>query len=107
MVPLGFLFSEVITIENIGRVNIPLSAYVEWDLQAKGLFGVLHPSNWLLLDNPNFPNSLLMNGINDSVKQSIPKYSVKLILQNTVLNYCKMIPSLILTECAHGKLTSD
>lgn len=96
MVPLGFLFSEVIA-ENIGRVNIPLSAYVEWDLQAKGLFGVLHPSNWLLLDNPNFPNSLLMIGINDSVKQSIPK----------VLNYCKMIPTLILTECAHGKLTSD
>lgn len=97
MVPLGFLFSEVITTESIGRMNIPLSAYVERDLQVKGLFGVLHPSNWLLLDNPNFPNSLLMVGINDSVKQSIPQ----------VLNYYKMIPTLILTECAHGKLTSD
>lgn len=71
--------------------------YIEWDLQVKGVFEVLHPSNWLLLDNPSFPNSLLMIGINDSVKQSIPK----------VFNYCKMIPTLILTECAHGKLTSD
>ena len=71
--------------------------YIEWDLQVKGVFEVLHPSNWLLLDNPSFSNSLLMIGINDSVKQSIPK----------VFSYCKMIPTLILTECAHGKLTSD